>query len=89
MLNTEAESVEDITAASRKHITMDSESPIFSILDRKNMNAPVMMTVSRTPTVDSTIPGAATGFMSLYLVSRPPVNRITHRATILRNWARL
>ena len=35
MLNTDAESVDDITAASRKHMTMDSDSPICSILDRK------------------------------------------------------
>ncbi len=35
MLNTEAESVEDITAASRKHITMDSDNPIRSILEKK------------------------------------------------------
>ena len=64
MLNTDAESVEDIVAARSIDTTRDicMSKPVQC--DMKNINSPVSTVVSNTPAVDNKTPGDNTGFIS-------------------------
>ena len=53
------------------------------------MKNPVKTAVSSTPNVERTMPGTRIGLISLNLVSIPPENKITLRATIPINCASL
>ncbi len=86
-LNTAAESVEDIVAAISRQVTRGRAIGILSHPEIRYTNPPVRAVVNMTPIVDRASPGARTGFISLILVSRPPVNRMTHNATIPTNCA--
>ncbi len=87
MLNTDAESVDDIVAARSRHVTRGMVNPILSQHERRYMKPPVSNVVRMTPAVDSTRPGPSTGLISLNLVSMPPVNNITLRAIMPMNCA--
>jgi hypothetical protein len=87
MANTEAESVDDMVAASRSEGTSAKWIFVHDMPDRYHTNNPVSRAVRNTPIVDSTIPGVTMGLMSLYLVSIPPEKRMMLKATILINWA--
>ena len=86
-LNTDAESVEDIVAASRRQVSMGISMFMSEYPESQKMKPPVSSVVSRTPTVESIIPCAMTGLMSRNLVSIPPVNRMMLRAIMPINWA--
>ena len=79
---TEAESVEDIVAASSMAVIMPIPADFIVMPRIHQMAMPVSMVVSSTPTVASIIPGAITGFMSAILVSMPPENRMMHMVTV-------
>ena len=51
------------------------------------MNRPVSAVVSSTPTVDSMMPGRATGRISPSLVSMPPLKRMMLSAMVPMYWA--
>ena len=51
------------------------------------MKSPVRVVVSNTPTVDSMMPGRATGRMSDSLVSMPPLKRMMLKAMVPMYWA--
>lgn len=87
MPNTEAESVDDIVAASSSDGRKAKWILVQGIPDSQNMNSPVMSAVISTPTVDSIKPGAMIGFIVLMRVDIPPENRITHNAIIPMNCA--
>lgn len=87
MANTEAESVDDMVDASNREVINGKWILVQLIPERYQMNNPVKSAVRNTPTVESTIPGERIGRISLNLVSIPPENRMTLRATIPINWA--
>jgi len=72
MPNTEAESVDDMVAASRIDGISAKCMLVHGIPDSQKMNRPVNSVVSSTPSVLSTRPGAMTGLIDLKLVDRPP-----------------
>ena len=86
-LKTEAESVDDMVAASSREAIRVSSMLVRFHSDKRKMKLPVSRVVSRTPTVERMIPGVSTGLMSWYLVSIPPENRMILRAIIPINWA--
>ena len=57
--------------------------------DSHQINNPVKRAVSKTPTVESTIPGPKMGLISLNFVSIPPENKMMLNATIPMNCASL
>ena len=75
MLNTVAESVDDIVAASRKQVISESWNENTPNSDIAKIKPPVQSVVNSTPTVESVNPGPSTGFISPSLVSTPPVKR--------------
>ncbi len=83
MENTDAESVEDIVAASSNAKTNGISIPSHGATAHTN-NA-IIKAVSTTPTVASTTPGPITGRIWAYLVSIPPVKRMTHNAIMPMN----
>lgn len=87
MLNTEAESVEDIVAASRNEARSENWMFIPANMHRQYMKAPVRSVVIRRARVESMSPGVTIGLISDILVSIPPVNRIMLRAIIPMNCA--
>lgn len=89
MLNTEAESVEDIVAASRNEASTESSMFIPDSIARQKMNPPVRSVVIRSATVERRSPGMAIGFISVNFVSIPPVKRIMLNAIMPMNWALL
>jgi hypothetical protein len=88
-LKTEAESVEDIVAASNSAVVRDIVSAELKLLPTQKINNPVNKVVRTTPSVESIIPWAIIGLISLYLVSIPPEKRIMLKAIIPMNWASL
>ena len=84
-----AESVEDIVAASSKAIgklrCIGNEGESVPSQYRK---PPKKSVVSKTPTVESIIPGPSIGRISCTFVSKPPEKRITARATVPTNCVR-
>ncbi len=87
MPNTDAESVDDIVAASNSDGNSAKCMLVHAMPDRHQMNIPVNNAVSSTPTVDSITPGAITGRIEDTRVDRPPEKRITHSATMPMNCA--
>ena len=87
MEKTEAESVDDMVAASNNDGMSEKWILVQLIPESHQIKRPVNKVVKSTPTVESMIPGASTGLMSLNLVSIPPVNRMMLRATMPMNWA--
>lgn len=87
MLNTDAESVDDIVAAIRNAVSIDTSICIPDIIARQKMNAPVSAVVRSSASVERMSPGASTGLISENLVSIPPVNRMMLRAIIPMNCA--
>lgn len=81
MENTDAESVDAIVDAKSKHDAMPSVRPNIKS-KTPFITKPVIIAVSATPTVAKMIPWVNTGRMSENLVSIPPENKITHRATV-------
>ena len=86
-LNTDAESVDDIVAASNIDTMRESCMSIADHSESAYIKAPVSAVVIITPNVESNIPGPMIGFISLNLVSMPPENRMTLSAIIPMNWA--
>ena len=82
MLNTDAESVDDMAAANKKHPSTPKGSAWGILMDRSQMKPPVNATVSVTPSVDKTTPCRNTGLMLRYSVSMPPASKITVRAML-------
>ncbi len=87
MPNTEAESVDDIVAASSSDGSRAKWMLVQLMPDSHHMKQPVSSAVSSTPTVESIMPGTITGRMAESLVSMPPENRMMHSAIIPINWA--
>ena len=88
MLNTDAESVDDIVAANRRAVVNGiAILELGIVLPIQNIKSPVNNVVSITPIVDKMIPCDITGFISLYFVSMPPENRIIPKAIIPINCA--
>ncbi len=85
MENTDAESVDDIVAASNKDGISEKWMLVHDIPESHQINNPVNNVVNRTPNVDSMIPGRSTGRMSVKRVSIPPVKRMTLSAIVPRN----
>ncbi len=85
MPNTEAESVDDIVAASSSEGSSAKCMLVQFIPDNHHINKPVTMAVTSTPAVDSIRPGRSTGRMSDRRVPMPPENNITHRAIMPMN----
>ena len=84
MEKTEAESVEDIVAASSSAAGNDTASPTHGAM---SVTKPATITaVMTTPAVASTIPGPITGRISDNLVSIPPVKRMMQSAIMPTNW---
>ena len=79
ILKTEAESVEDIVAASNSAVVRDIVSAELKLLPTQKINNPVNKVVRTTPSVESIIPWAIIGLISLYLVSIPPEKRINRQ----------
>ena len=73
---TEAESVEDITAASRKQPMKDAPRAPIHFPTVRYANTPVRMAVRSTPRVESRMPWRRTGLVSCMDVSKPPVSRM-------------
>ena len=87
MLNTEAESVDDIVAANRNEASNENWMFIPANMQRQYMKAPVRSVVSKRASVERMSPGVTMGLISDILVSIPPVNRIMLRAIIPMNCA--
>ena len=87
MANTEAESVDDMVAASSSEGMSGKWMLVQLMPESHQMKRPVKRVVSRTPRVERAIPGFSTGLMSAKLVSIPPVKRMMLRATMPMNWA--
>ena len=87
MENTDAESVEDIVAASNNEGMSEKWMLVHDMPESHQMNSPVNRVVNSTPSVESMMPGRSTGRMSAKRVSMPPVKRMTLSATVPRNWA--
>ena len=68
---TEAESVDDIVAASSSEVAQAKWIFVQAIPESHHTNSPVKTVVSSTPAVESTAPGATTGRMSSNRVSMP------------------
>ena len=79
--NTDAESVDDIIDASNIDSAIVRPGKPVNIVVIRYMSKPVKSVVKRTPSVESNIPGARTGRISLILVSNPPEKRIILKAT--------
>jgi hypothetical protein len=87
MPNTEAESVDDIVAASRSDGRNAKWILAHSMPDSHRMNRPVMSAVSSTPAVERTRPGMITGLIEESLVPRPPEKSMIQSATMPMNCA--
>ena len=87
MPNTDAESVDDIVAASSSDTTSGKCMLVQLMPDSHQMNSPVNSAVRSTPTVESNNPGSITGRIEDIFVPMPPENSITHRATMPIDWA--
>ena len=79
---TEAESVDDMVAASNREVVSGKLMLVKLMPDIIQINSPVNKAVSSTPAVDRTTPALIMGLMSAILVSIPPENRMTLRATM-------
>ena len=84
---TEAESVDDIVAASSSEVAQAKWIFVQAIPESHHTNSPVKTVVSSTPTVERTAPGATTGRTSANRVSMPPENRMMVSATMPMNCA--
>lgn len=82
MPKTDAESVDDMVAASSSEGTRAKWMLVQGMPESQKMNRPVTRAVTSTPTVESTRPGAITGRIERTLVDMPPLKRITHSATM-------
>ncbi len=82
MPNTDAESVDDIVAASKIDGSSAKWILVHAMPDSHHTNSPVSRAVTSTPAVASTTPGPITGRMALTRVSMPPENKMMHRATM-------
>ncbi len=80
--NTDAESVDDIVAASSSDGRNAKCIFVHSIPDSSHMNPPVMKAVMSTPAVESAIPGIITGRMAEIFVPMPPENSMMQSATM-------
>lgn len=87
MPKTEAESVDDIVAASSSDGTRAKCILVHGIPDSQKMNSPVSRAVRSTPAVESTSPGNAIGRIDDSDVDMPPEKRIIHSAIMPTNWA--
>ncbi len=76
MEKTEAESVDDITAAIRKQPSIELPRRPKYFPKSRWMNPPVSRQVRNTPSVESRIPCRKTGRISATEVEKPPVNRM-------------
>ena len=74
--------MDDMVDASSREVISGKWIFVQPIPERYQMNKPVKRAVRNTPTVESTIPGDRMGRISLNLVSIPPENKMTLRATI-------
>ena len=79
--NTDAESVLLIVEASNIHPTTVPVTPPRLPINKYKIN-PVVRAVISTPAVASTTPGTSTGLISLYLVFKPPENRIAQSDSV-------
>ena len=83
ILNTEAESVDDMVAAkSMEPIRLNAMTASCCQNEMPYTKKPVNTVVSNTPNVASTTPGAHTGRISSSFVSMPPVNKMMLKATM-------
>ena len=89
MLNTEAESVDDMVAASKMAKVSGNVMASLNTCPMPKMKKPVNTVVSSTPTVESVKPGPRIGLMSLNLVPIPPVNNMIVKAIMPMNCAML
>ena len=87
MLNTDAESVEDMVAASNREVARGMYIGVKSNPEIQKMKSPVNNAVRNTPTVERAIPCHRTGLISLNWVSIPPEKRMMLKAIIPMNWA--
>ena len=87
MPKTDAESVDDIVAASSRE-GMNAKWMLVQLMpDSHQINSPVSTAVSSTPTVESTRPGRMTGRMAEIFVPMPPEKRMIQSAIMPMNWA--
>ena len=82
MEKTEAESVDDIVAASKRAVVRLTPSEGYNSPKIHHVATPVMPAVSNTPMVANNKPCDNTGRISDILVSIPPENNIIHNATV-------
>ena len=87
ILNTDAESVDDMVAANNMEVANGRYIFVNSNPEIKKINNPVMTAVKSTPTVDRAIPCQRMGLISLYWVSIPPEKRMMLKAIIPMNCA--
>lgn len=80
--NTDAESVDDIVAASRRAVRIPMRAEGIVMPSTYQATKPVSMAVSSTPTVARMTPWGRTGRISEYLVSSPPENRMIQSAMV-------
>ena len=80
MLNTDAESVDDMVAASSSDPMRVNSISVNFHCEMPKMNRPVITVVSSTPRVDKAMPGNNTGRISFICVSMPPVKRMMFKA---------
>lgn len=87
MPNTDAESVDDMVAASSSDGNRAKWMLVHDMPDSHHTNRPVISAVRSTPAVDRIRPGRMIGRMADSLVSMPPENRMMHSAIMPMNWA--
>ena len=83
MEKTDAESVDDMVAASRSAATNGISTPTSGATSHTKV--PRIRAVITTPAVASTTPGPMTGRICENLVSIPPVKRMMHSDVMPRN----